>query len=381
MTPFITDKNRPDMTAAMELVHLIKGTVSGLSKGDVREMMTQHFRQLRLIGKSGKWKTKELEKLGDFLLPNDLNGDKVKAFVDQVARQAETNQYLNDFFEKAQGHHFDHLYRKVRTEGDAVFPSVVTYALVLERLTEAMRDDWRIIECCKNVWKKARVKVGLSTYISLFERIKLTSVEIGIHLILQCHKSRKVPSRFCRVILPVNIIEAMIADIRLGYKDNAASGLPLAINLPGAKKFNPKTGAAQSHWSKDKKVIHLCMSLPGKWADLYSTWNLAFVSRYRDFPYFMAKLLIPQVASYQDSPEEFIYNRALALYTQCHYAFLGRSDLAKQGKEAIQWNDRKLTEFWGKVNKESARNYSEDVRHQDPSWGNRFKAKLQNSFM
>jgi len=366
------------MTAAMEIVQVIKDTVSGLGRDEIREMMELHFRQLRLIGKSGKWMTKELEKLSDFLLPDNLNGDKVKDFVDQIARHAEANQYLKDFFEKAEGQHFDHLYHKVQTEGAAVLPSVVTYALVLERLTEAMREDWRIIECCKKIWKKARLKVGLSKYISLFERVKLSSLEIGINLILKCHKSRKVPSRFCRLILPVNIIEAIFADTRLGCKDNAVSGWPLATNLPGAKKLNPKTGAAPSHWSKDKKVIHLCMSLPGKWADLYSTWNLAFVSRYRDFPYFMTKLLIPQVACYQDAPEEFIYNRALALYTQCHYTFLGRSDLVNQGKEAIKWNDRKLTEFWGEVNKESARKYSEEVKNHDPSLFNRFKAKLQN---
>jgi len=62
----------------------------------------------------------------------------------------------------------------------------------------------------------------------------------------------------------------------------------------------------------------LRFALPRRWADLYTTWNLAFVSHYGDFPYLMTKLLIPQVNGYQDSPEEYIYNRLLALYCQLH---------------------------------------------------------------
>jgi hypothetical protein len=80
-----------------------------------------------------------------------------------------------------------------------------------------------------------------------------------------------------------------------------------------------------------------------------------------DFPYLMTKLLIPQVNGYQDSPEEYIYNRLLALYCQLHYTGFGRVDLARQGRDPIDWHDEALTKLWSSVNRESAEKYSEAV--------------------
>ena len=45
----------------------------------------------------------------------------------------------------------------------------------------------------------------------------------------------------------------------------------------------------------------------------YSTWNLAFVSNYPDFPFYMAKLLIPTVSGYHGNPERFLYPRHSSL--------------------------------------------------------------------
>ena len=52
------------------------------------------------------------------------------------------------------------------------------------------------------------------------------------------------------------------------------------------------------------------MPLTKEWADLYSTWNMGFVSHYSYFPYVMASLI--QVSDYQDKPSEYICDRALA---------------------------------------------------------------------
>ena len=70
---------------------------------------------------------------------------------------------------------------------------------------------------------------------------------------------------------------------------------------------------------------------------------------------------VPQVNGYQDSPEEYIYNRLLALYCQLHYTGFGRVDLARQGRDAIDWHDEALTKLWSSVNRESAEKYSEAV--------------------
>ena len=46
---------------------------------------------------------------------------------------------------------------------------------------------------------------------------------------------------------------------------------------------------------------------------MFSTWNLAFVSNYPDFPFYMAKLLIPTVSGYQARPEGYLYPRHSSL--------------------------------------------------------------------
>ncbi|MGB5375846.1 MAG: hypothetical protein WBN15_18855 [Polyangiales bacterium] len=103
----------------------------------------------------------------------------------------------------------------------------------------------------------------------------------------------------------MNIIEAMFEDVRLGHRDNAASAWPLVKDRPGSWAREAKTGEVAARWSDDGKAISLSFALPRRWADLYATWNLAFVSHYGDFPYLMTKLLIPQVNGYQNSPQEY----------------------------------------------------------------------------
>jgi hypothetical protein len=49
------------------------------------------------------------------------------------------------------------------------------------------------------------------------------------------------------------------------------------------------------------------------------------------------------------------------LYSQLHYTGFGRVDLARQGRDAIDWHDEALTKLWSSVNRESAKKYSEAV--------------------
>ena len=46
---------------------------------------------------------------------------------------------------------------------------------------------------------------------------------------------------------------------------------------------------------------------------IISTWNMAFVSNYPDFPFYLAKLLIPTVSGYHSNPEGFLYPRHKSL--------------------------------------------------------------------
>ena len=103
------------------------------------------------------------------------------------------------------------------------------------------------------------------------------------------------------------------------------------------------------------------MALPKEWADLYQVWNMAFVSQIDNYPFWIAKLLIPQVSDYKDRPEEYIYRRALALYTSEHYILFGGRDDKRQGIPTINWPDKALTAAWGKANASAAVAYDRDV--------------------
>ena len=201
----------------------------------------------------------------------------------------------------------------------------------------------------------------------LFVRAKLASVELIVNKFVKAHEEQYVPHDLMKGILPVNIMEAVASDLVGGNRDNALAGTILAKYVPGHKKYNERTGEGPSSFSDDGRGILLNMALPGKWADLYATWNLAFVTTY-PYPHMMVKLLIPSVNDYQDEPAEYIYNRAMALYTHIHWGLIRKVDLAAAGKEKEDWPDDHLTKFWGQVNKENAKEYNREARAAKYPW-------------
>ncbi len=359
---------RNDLSVATSIAERIKEHVAGLHRDRIAELIRQHLQQLRLIDGTGSWQAPELAALGDWLLGNDVDTPDLLELVDEAARCAQANPYLVEFLNRAIGKYSERLRRKMQAEGATVLPSVVTYGLLLERLTRAMRNDWKVIEACRGIWLRARAAEleasdieKLKIHWAPFELAKVISIDIMIERVLQFHRSGSVDRGFTRLLLPVNILEAMLEDVRLGHRDNAASAWPLVKDRPGSWAREAKTGRIAARWSEDGKAILLSFALPRQWADLYTTWNLAFVSHYRDFPYLMTKLLIPQVNGYQEAPEEYIYNRLLALYCQLHFEVFGYIDRTRQGRDAMDWHDEALTELWSSVNRESAKDYSEAV--------------------
>ena len=358
----MSNADRNGLSLAMRIAEGINEIVAGLHRDRMAELIRQHLGQLRLLDGASNWQSERLAAIGDWLLCEDLDTDNALELVDEAARCAVANPYLTELLARAEGGAFERLQQKVQMEGAAVLPSVVTYGLLLERLTRAMRDDWKIIQACREIWLKARDTEGMKRHLIVFERTKVLSIDIAINRVLEFHETGSVAPDFATVLLPMNIIEAMFEDIRLGNRDNAASAWPLVKDRPGSRAREAKTDGVAPRWSEDRKAILLSFALPRKWADLYATWNLAFVSHYGDFPYLMTKLLIPQVNGYRDSPEEYLYNRLLALYCHLHHMGFGRIDLARQGRDPIDWHDEALTKLWSNVNRESAEKYSRAVK-------------------
>jgi hypothetical protein len=348
------------LSPALKIAEYLKDTVAGVTSEQMNEMMISHYKQVRLINESGAWALPELEEISDFLLPGDIDEEQTFAFIDHMASAAEDNEYLVDFLNKAQNEDFFDYMSKVDEEGDSVFPDALAYAHALERLTIAMREDWRIIRACRDLWIVEREIAGISEYMDLFEHLKLASVEWPMNKIIDVHEADYVPSDFLKGILPINILEAVALDLKDGFGDNACAGTYLAKYKPGKATYDARTGEGPSCFSDDGKAILLNMALPRKWANLYATWNLAFVTSYAH-PYIMAKLLIPSVNDYKEVPAEYIYNRGMALYTHIHWELLHRVDFINAGKEEVFWPDEHLTRFWGQANKAYGKQYNREV--------------------
>lgn len=105
---------------------------------------------------------------------------------------------------------------------------------------------------------------------------------------------------------------------------------------------------------------------------------MAFVANYENSPYFLTKLMIPQVSSYQDEPKSYIYGRAPALYTFIHYELFSRLEKID---EKMLWRDKELQKVWGKCNKFNAKADYQNLLNsakeaQAPSCGPYFKRRL-----
>ena len=76
-----------------------------------------------------------------YLLPWNLTGQDLARMVDKMEEKAAKNKQLYNFLLQAGGDDLTELLEKIKKEGARVVSSAVSYALVLDRLTGAMRDD------------------------------------------------------------------------------------------------------------------------------------------------------------------------------------------------------------------------------------------------
>lgn len=336
----------------------IKSSLNGFDANKMQQQMLKHYKTMKLIDDKGKWASPELQKISRKLLPHTITEEKSKKFIDEIIKIAAKNQYLVSFIKKAQNENFADLFKKVKSEGKTVFPDLVAYSFVLENLTKAMYNDPQILEDCIKVFHKER---KYANYKSFFHRLKHMSIEPAMHNYIKAHKTGIAKDEFMGMGLSVNNMEATITDFKNGFKDNAKTGTKLATVSAGIKKYDPRTDEGPTNWSEDKKAVCASLPLPCKWNDLYQTWNMAFVSSMPDFPYIIPKLLIPQVANYQDKPKEYLYNRVLSLYILLNHEAFDYAEKLKNKENAIDWSEPKLTHLWGKVNLDSANKYLSDI--------------------
>ena len=74
--------------------------------------------------------------------------------VHQMAENALRNPYIVRALETLENRNFPTLRAKLRQEGREVIPTVVTLAFVLEKITFAMKNNWRFLNLCNKIWTR-----------------------------------------------------------------------------------------------------------------------------------------------------------------------------------------------------------------------------------
>ena len=116
--------------------------------------------------------------------------------VNQMAENAAKNPYIVRALETLKYRNFPALQTKLRQEGKEVIPTVVTLAFVLEKITSAMKHNWRFLKLCNKIWSKydnlPKIAAIYSTQ-GLFKIAKVLSVEEVTKRVLQYFETKHLP--------------------------------------------------------------------------------------------------------------------------------------------------------------------------------------------
>ena len=97
-----------------------------------------------------------------------------------MADNASKNPYIVRALDTIQQNaNYSDLQSKLKEEGSIVIPNVVTLAFVLERMTLAMKENWRFLRVCNEIWLKYDhpSKAFYSTEGNFFYLAKWLSIE------------------------------------------------------------------------------------------------------------------------------------------------------------------------------------------------------------
>lgn len=272
--------------------------------------------------------------------------ESMKPMLERIRTSIITKQpEIHDFITAALK---DNLIPSPDAEAHELIIRSLNHMVLLDAITRAMADDPKVMEEVRdhilNKRKEMGIREGLVGSLidiykaedELFGPVKAKSVDIGVDMMLGFRKQGHVDSRESRnmcTVLGVNIAEAVAADLLWGFPKNAGAGAELDMH-PASKVWV----------SGDNRTVNFNHSQA--WASLYESWNMAFVTNCANPQFFFPKLLIPQVIDAK--PEEYIFNRALALWLAVNFHLFSRIEKKPlvhlpQSKEiARRWGDINL---------------------------------------
>ncbi len=238
------------------------------------------------------------------------------------------------------------------------------HTYLLEALTVAMADDVEFTHEVTEHLLAKREEVGIrrTFFGSVLDIYRITrsvfspakAKTMDYTLMHSYHRLRESPpGLICnwklqekRLLLALNIVEAVCTDYREGEKNNAIAGVALLLNTITHIRIRPRSKFVENYFRED-------------WATLYESWNLAFVVRNLTNPgIILPKLFIPCVINAE--PENYLFNRGLSLWATVNFQLFARG----KGVAVVMSDREPIAKLWGEVNRRYAERFTAQTRGQ-----------------
>ena len=278
------------------------------------------------------------------------------ALIDATALHAAANPYLVEAVRQLAHDGLREWRHRIQTTWSSDAIDVVVYAALLQRLTVTVQQDCRSVRALVTRWRAERTRMRWHQHASRFVLLKLLSIEYPFMKLLKCIQAGSVRSSKLRTTLRINILEAVTFDLFRGHPDNAAAGTVLARHGHRGVAINDAGEA-----------VNVRFPLRRSWADLYTVWNMGFLLHYSNFPWALAKLLIPQVSGYGAEGDGYLYNRVIALYIHVHACVFRSIERSRnpapptERRRSVKYRDDRLTKIWGASARRSAEAFASEA--------------------
>ena len=338
------------------LGNILKSTFQGR---DIKAELLKHWQLLDIFTSNG-----HLNPFIPELLPYEqrlLTPEDPSSYIDRTISCLSKNPYLNKVVSQIKT--ID-AFSSDQAQLQYLLFSATTYGMALDAFATLARSDYRVLKGSLRHWSMIKLNPEYYKLMTPFGEAKYDTVFVCLSKMLLAFELGHIPEINGALTIPLNILEAVLNDIKLGFPENAEAGVILQKNNPGHLLSDDGTGAGPTTLDQDpnnwySQSISYHFPLSQKWDDLYSVWNMAFVSHYPEWPFFIAKLATPAVSCYQSNPNEYLFFRGLDLWM--HVNWYNRLKLKPNYYGKIDWVVANFTREFGKINAESAKDYQSKV--------------------
>lgn len=353
-------------TVEYKLAKIVANEIVDLSREEVQKAYIYHLTRMRLMTEEGQWKNDLWKKI---VLP-DIDGKGLADKCFQSAGLLADNPYLHECLLvievglKGAGHGnsaYPGSYRELvakmnsllpcgKTQKSVVIQDCVTLMVVLEALTKAVSEHSGLFECMEHAMGHDRPKVlqylKNIAELGLLVGAKMSAVQQGARAIMQAEESGEVKENFTHWLLFINIWMMQFPD----NIDNGKVGNLLSQYMTG------KAGGGEG----DSKFIH-GQSGPIEFPHsantesydyMYSAWNLALMTQFAAWPFFLPKLFNAEVADIHENPSSFMYHRVISLYLFMRWYEHGEGNILSSG-DKFDWRCESMQKSIGKINLEN----------------------------